>query len=137
MVSFAQPTISQSRIISPQVTLFGANQASSICISGAITHDDARAAGRPKFPLFPTLGRSSEQLTGTSLSRRNALDMVKRRARQAGVQTAICNHSFRGTGITTYLENGGELEKAAHMVEEWLANCAVFSTWVLESGCRL
>ena len=41
--------------------------------------------------------------------------MVKRRARQAGVQTAICNHSFRGTGITTYLENGGELEKAAHM----------------------
>ena len=29
--------------------------------------------------------------------------------------TAICNHSFRGTGITTYLENGGELEKAAQM----------------------
>ena len=43
------------------------------------------------------------------------LDEVERRARQAGVQTAICNHSFRGTGITTYLENGGELEKAAQM----------------------
>ena len=72
-------------------------------------------ANQPKLPLFPTLGRSSEQLTDTPLSRRNALDMVKRRARQAGVKTAICNHSFRGTGITTYLENGGELEKAAQM----------------------
>ncbi len=72
-------------------------------------------AGQPKLPLFPTLGRSSEKLTDTPLSRRNALDMVKRRARQAGVKTAICNHSFRGTGITTYLENGGELEKAAQM----------------------
>ncbi len=72
-------------------------------------------AGQPKLPLFPSLGRSSEQLTDVPLSRRNALDMVKRRARQAGVKTAICNHSFRGTGITTYLENGGELEKAAQM----------------------
>ena len=71
-------------------------------------------AGQPKRPLFPTLGRSSEH-TNTPLSRRNALDMVKRRARQAGVKTTICNHSFRGTGITTYLENGGELEKAAQM----------------------
>ncbi len=67
--------------------------------------------GKAKLPLFPTLDRSSEQLTDAPLSRRNALDMVKRRARQAGVKTAICNHSFRGTGITTYLENGGELEK--------------------------
>ena len=33
----------------------------------------------------------------------HALD-EHRGARQAGVQTAICNHSFRGTGITTYLE---------------------------------
>ncbi len=64
-------------------------------------------ADQPKRPLFPTLGRSSEQLTDKPLSRRNALDMVKRRARQAGVKTTICNHSFRGTGITTYLENGG------------------------------
>ncbi len=75
--------------------------------------DASGRAPQPKLPLFPTLGGSSEQLTDAALSRRNALDMVKRRARQAGVKTAICNHSFRGTGITTYLENGGELEKAA------------------------
>ena len=77
--------------------------------------DASGRAAQPKPPLFPPLGRSSEQVTDKPLSRRNALDMVERRARQAGVHTAICNHSFRGTGITTYLENGGELEKAAQM----------------------
>jgi len=33
--------------------------------------------GQPKLPLFPTLGRSSEQLRNAPLSRRNALHMVK------------------------------------------------------------
>ena len=27
----------------------------------------------------------------------------------------MCNHTFRGTGITAYLENGGMLEKARQM----------------------
>ena len=27
----------------------------------------------------------------------------------------MCNHAFRGTGITAYLENGGTLEKARQM----------------------
>jgi len=27
----------------------------------------------------------------------------------------VCNHAFRGTGITAYLENGGTLEKARQM----------------------
>lgn len=38
--------------------------------------------------------------------------MVKRRAKAAGLSDRICNHSFRATGITTYLENGGTIEKA-------------------------
>jgi hypothetical protein len=29
--------------------------------------------------------------------------------------TKLCNHSFRATGITAYLKNGGTLEKAAQM----------------------
>jgi hypothetical protein len=33
--------------------------------------------------------------------------MVQRRARAADITTEVCNHTFRGTGITTYLENGG------------------------------
>jgi integrase len=27
----------------------------------------------------------------------------------------VCCHTFRGTGITTYLENGGKLETAQHI----------------------
>jgi integrase len=38
--------------------------------------------------------------------------MVRRRARDAGIKTKIGNHTFRATGITTYLKNGGKLEIA-------------------------
>jgi len=31
------------------------------------------------------------------------------------IQTPITNHSFRATGITDYLRNGGTREKAQHM----------------------
>jgi integrase len=41
--------------------------------------------------------------------------MVQRRAKPAGVATRVGNHTFRATGITAYLENGGALEKAARM----------------------
>jgi integrase len=41
--------------------------------------------------------------------------MIRRRAAAAGIATRLGNHSFRATGITTYLENGGTLEKAAAM----------------------
>jgi site-specific recombinase XerD len=41
--------------------------------------------------------------------------MVQRRAKAAGLNTDVCNHTFRCTGITTYLENGGTLEKARQM----------------------
>ena len=38
--------------------------------------------------------------------------MVQRRAPEAaGLDTYICNHTWRGTGITTYLENGGTPEE--------------------------
>src|SRR3546814_6322685 len=44
-----------------------------------------------------------------------AFAMVRRRAVAAEIGTAIGNHSFRATGITTYLKNGGTLETAATM----------------------
>jgi integrase len=37
---------------------------------------------------------------------------VRRRAKDAGIGAMICNHTFRATGITAYLENGGTLEMA-------------------------
>jgi hypothetical protein len=36
--------------------------------------------------------------------------MIRRRAKAAGIQTKIGNDTFRATGITTYLKNGGKLE---------------------------
>jgi integrase/recombinase XerD len=41
--------------------------------------------------------------------------MVQRRAKQAGIKTHIGCHIFRATGITIYLTNGGDLEKAQQM----------------------
>ena len=41
--------------------------------------------------------------------------MIQRRARAAGIATKIGNHTFRATGVTAYLKNGGTLEKAAQM----------------------
>ena len=39
----------------------------------------------------------------------DTLKMIKRRALAAGLHAEICNHTLRGTGITEYLRNGGEL----------------------------
>ena len=49
------------------------------------------------------------------MSRLGALRMIKRSARRAGLPVEICAHSFRGTGITEYLRNGGDLEVAARI----------------------
>ena len=41
--------------------------------------------------------------------------MVQRRANDAQLETAIGCHTFRATGITDYLTNGGKLEVAQRM----------------------
>ena len=41
--------------------------------------------------------------------------MIRRRALAAGIQTEIGCHTFRATGITAYLKNGGQLEVAQQM----------------------
>lgn len=66
-------------------------------------------------PLFRTILRGTGRLSTTPLPQANAHQMVRRRAAAAGVATRIGNHSFRATGITAYLKNGGTLERAATM----------------------
>jgi site-specific recombinase XerC len=68
-----------------------------------------------KGPLFRTIGRGTGQLSDTPLPQANAYAMVRRRALAAGIGTQIGNHTFRATGITAYLKNGGTLENAATM----------------------
>ncbi|WP_321871980.1 tyrosine-type recombinase/integrase [Paraburkholderia tropica] len=69
----------------------------------------------PKGPLFRTIARGTGRLSTTPLPQANAYAMVRRRALAAGIGTAIGNHTFRATGITAYLKNGGTLENAAAM----------------------
>jgi integrase/recombinase XerD len=54
-------------------------------------------------------GRLSDQ----AMTRTDVLRMVKRRAITCGIGfNHICCHTFRATGITAYLENGGTIENA-------------------------
>jgi integrase len=68
-------------------------------------------AGQKGIPLFRTLDRRG-QLTERRMHRVEVLQMIKRRVKQAGLATAACCHTFRATGITCYLLNGGTLEHA-------------------------
>jgi len=73
--------------------------------------------GHKDGPLFRTVDRRTKALGSTRLDRQRAWAIVRRRAQQAGIATpGICNHTFRGTGITAYLENPeARLEHAQQM----------------------
>jgi site-specific recombinase XerD len=77
--------------------------------------DGCGLGGDPKGALFRTVARGRRALTSNSLPQANAYAMIRRRAAGAGIETKIGNHTFRATGITAYLKNGGALETAAAM----------------------
>ena len=52
-------------------------------------------------------------LSGKPMTQAMTWEMLQRRASAAGIDTAICNHTFRATGITAYLTHGGTIERAA------------------------
>ena len=62
-------------------------------------------------PLFRSLTHRGTQLSGRALRRENVHHMIRQRVVEAGIGC----HSFRGTGITNFLENGGTLETAARI----------------------
>ena len=73
-----------------------------------------RAAGvadDKKGPLFRTLDRK-RRLTERAMNRLDVYQMIRRRAKGAGLPETTCCHTFRATGITAYLSNGGTMEKA-------------------------
>jgi integrase/recombinase XerD len=77
------------------------------------TPGSCRAAGMAmkKGPLFRSI-RKGNKLTSNVLTRSDVLYMIKRRAREAALPYSTCCHTFRATGITAYLQNGGTLEHA-------------------------
>jgi site-specific recombinase XerD len=81
-------------------------------------HDYIEAAvlaGDREGMLFRTSYRRTGLLTERAMTQSDAWRMLQRRARDAGTPTAVCNHTFRATGITAYLDNGGSLENAQAM----------------------
>jgi integrase len=77
---------------------------------------EAGIGGDEETPLFQSLRGRTGRLTGNRLRPDNVLHMVKRRAEEAGFDPAqVTCHTFRATGITTYLENDGDLETAQHI----------------------
>ena len=66
--------------------------------------------------LFRTAkGWKAAVLADQPMNQPDAWRMVRRRAAAAGIKAPIGCHTFRATGITAYLENGGTLEHAQAM----------------------
>jgi len=64
-----------------------------------------------KGSLFRTF-KKGNKLTSNQITRSDVLYMIKRRAKEAALPYSTCCHTFRATGITAYLQNGGTLEHA-------------------------
>ncbi|MDP9174766.1 MAG: tyrosine-type recombinase/integrase [Planctomycetota bacterium] len=65
-----------------------------------------------KAPLFRSASRGTDALTGGRMSRTDVFRMVKCRGQRCGIGIdRICCHTFRATGITAYLENGGTIDE--------------------------
>jgi integrase len=78
--------------------------------------DAAGIAEDKKGWLFRTSpGHQGTILSETPMAQANAWSMVRKRALAASILAPIGNHSFRATGITSYLANGGALEHAQAM----------------------
>ena len=65
--------------------------------------------------LFRSIDRRTGKLSSREFLPANAYIMVKKYGELAGLSTRVCNHTFRATGITAYLNNGGTLEDAAKL----------------------
>jgi len=76
----------------------------------------AGIAAQRDLPIFRSLGPGrGGTLTDRGLDRREIYAMVRRRTAAIGLPVEIGCHSFRGTGITNYLKNGGTIEVAARL----------------------
>ncbi len=68
-----------------------------------------------KSPLFRSIPARSGKVSDLPMSRRDVLAMIKRRSLISELSPKICCHTFRATGITAYLTNGGTLENAQNI----------------------
>ena len=82
-------------------------------LEGYITH--AGIVNNLESPLFRTIRGKTGELTQHPMSQKDVHRMIRKRAAGAEIKTQIGCHTFRATGITAYLKNGGKLEIAQQM----------------------
>ena len=73
--------------------------------------DAAAIRDEKSGPLFRSVDKH-RALTLNPITRVDIFRMIKRRAAAASLPSSTCCHTFRATGITAYLENGGTIENA-------------------------
>ena len=73
------------------------------------------AEDRKGFLFAQSRGHKATVLSDQPMTQPDAWRMIRRRAAAVGIHAPIGNHSFRATGITAYLSNGGALEHAQEM----------------------
>lgn len=77
--------------------------------------EGAQLASEPKGWLFRSAMGRTGQLSERPMAQADVYRMIRRRAIATGIATQIGCHTFRATGITEYLRNGGKLEVAQQM----------------------
>ena len=82
----------------------------------------AKILNQKDNPLFRPLlyPKNKNILKDAHMTRQAVFLMIKRRAKQAGMSEETCCHSFRATGITTFLLGGGDIETAARIANHEL-----------------
>ena len=101
-------------------------------IAAAAIADDKKG-----WLLRTSKGHRGITVTEKPLHQDEARDMVRRRAKAAGIMSPIGNHSFRATGITAYLDNGGTLEHAQAMAAHESPRTTKLYYWTRSKRTRL
>jgi integrase len=80
-------------------------------------YSDAAGIGedRKGFLFRTSKGHRGVELSDQPMPQSDAWRMIRKRALAVGIFAPVGNHSFRATGITAYLANGGALEHAQEM----------------------
>jgi integrase/recombinase XerD len=84
----------------------------------------------PKYPLFSPLANDRKTTKRRAMSQQSILDVVKKYARQAGIQVdrqgrrGVCTHSLRKTALNNALEHGAKVED----VQQWAGHADLRTT---------
>jgi integrase len=76
------------------------------------------AEDRKGFLFRTSRGHHGIELSERPMMQPDAWRMIRKRVAAVGIYAPIGNHSFRATGITAYLSNGGALEHAQEMAAD-------------------